>query len=150
MENIININEDTKSYTIDDDSVKPNNIEKKSDKIYVKSNKKNKHKIELRNLHVIKMIEESGELDTWTLNKLNAIKNLTFKNNIFDLEEKKIVSSVRLVKTGKLGKNIIPLVWEYYRNRGNLDINSVIKQYSRNNLIINYSVESKVKSNINL
>ena len=45
------------------------------------------------------------------------------------------------------------MVWEYYKNRGNLDINQIIKQYKRENLIINYSIcaqqkQKSIKSNI--
>ena len=108
-----------------------------SNKIFVKSNKG--IKIELKNINQIELIENSNDIDNWTKKKLLEIKNLTFKNNIFDLEQNKIVSSVRIIKTSKLGKKITPLLWEYYRNRGNLDVNMIIKKYSRDNLSINYS-----------
>jgi hypothetical protein len=115
------------------------NIKKvKEECVYVKSNKEKK--IELKNLDLIRQIEESGELDKWTFQELCKIKNITFKNNIFDTESKNIVSSVRLIKTSNLGRKVTPMIWEYYRNRGNLDINQLIKQYSRENLIINYSI----------
>lgn len=117
----------------------------KEERIYVKSNKKSGKKIELKNLDDIKQIEESGELDEWTQNKLGQIKNPTFKNNVFDYGEKKLVSSVRLVKISKLGRKLTPMVWEYYKNRANLDINQVIKQYGRENLIINYSIPPNQK-----
>lgn len=115
----------------------------KEDRIYVKSNKKSGKKIELKNLDLIKEIETSDELDKWTRDKLLNIKNSTFKNNVFDCEKKQIVSSVRLIKTSKLGRKLTPMVWEYYKNRANLDINQVIKQYGRENLIINYSMQSQ-------
>ena len=108
-----------------------------SNKIFVKSDKG--IKIELKNINQIKLIENSDNIDDWTKKKLLEIKNLTFKNNIFDIEQNKIVSSVRIIKTSKLGKKITPLLWEYYRNRGNLDVNMIIKKYSRENLSINYS-----------
>lgn len=117
----------------------------KEERIYVKSNKKSGKKIELKNLDLIKQIEESGELDEWTQNKLSQIKNITFKNNVFDYGEKKLVSSVRLIKTSKLGRKLTPMVWEYYKNRANLDINQVIKQHGRENLIINYSIPPNKK-----
>jgi len=121
----------------------------KEERIYVKSNKKSGKKIELKNLDLISQIEESGELDEWTQNKLVQIKNTTFKNNVFDYGEKKLVSSVRLVKTSKLGRKLTPMIWEYYKNRANLDINQVIKQYGRENLIINYSIPPNQKKIIN-
>ncbi len=115
-----------------------NNYKSKKEKIFVKSNKKKK--IELKNLDIIKELEKSNELDEWTKMELNKIKNFTFKNNVFDYGEKKIVSSVRLKKISKLGKNLTPLIWEYYKNRGNIDVNYLIKLYGRENLIINYSL----------
>ena len=76
---------------------------------------------------------------------MGEIKNLTFKNNVFDYGEKKLVSSVRLKKISKMGRNLTPMVWEYYKNRANLDVNQVIRQYGRENLIINYSIPPKSK-----
>ena len=116
-------------------------IKLKEERVYVKSNKGTK--IELKNLDQLKLIEGSSVLDEWTIKKLSEIKNLTFKNNIFDIEKKMIVSSIRLVKTSKLNRTSTPMVWEYYKNRGNLDVNQIIKKYSRNNLIINYLICSK-------
>lgn len=124
-------------------------VKPKEERVFVKSNKKSGKKIELKNLDAIKKIEESGELDEWTHKKLSQIKNITFKNNVFDCGEKKLVSSVRLVKTSKLGKKLTPLIWEYYKNRANLDINQIIKQYGREKLIINYSIppnQNKIKT----
>jgi hypothetical protein len=110
----------------------------KEERLYVKSNKGTK--IELKNLDQIKLTEESNILDEWTKKKLSEIKNITFKNNVFDIEKNMLVSSIRLVKTSKLGRKVTPMIWEYYKNRGNLDVNQVIKKYSRENLIINYSI----------
>ena len=115
----------------------------KEERTYVKSNKG--VKIELKNLDQIKLIEESEELDEWTKKKLSEIKNITFKNNTLDIEKKLFVSSIRLVKTSKLGRKLTPMIWEYYKNRGNLDVNQIIKKYSRDNLIINYSICPKTK-----
>ena len=71
----------------------------KEERVYVKSNKGKK--IELKNLDLIKQLEESNGFDEWTGVEVNKIKNTTFKNNIIDLEKKLIVSSIRLVKTSK-------------------------------------------------
>ena len=102
-------------------------IKFKEEKLFVKSNKGSK--IELKNLDKIKEIEENGILDEYTKSELNKIKNKIFKNNILDLEESKIVSSIRLLKTSKLGRLVQPMVWEYYRHRGNLDVNQIIKKH---------------------
>lgn len=111
--------------------------------IFVKSNKGKK--IELKNLDQINNLIGSGiELDQWIREQITKIKNPIFKNNVVDLEAipcPQIVSSVRLVKSSKLGRRLTPMVWEYYKNRGNLDVNEIIKQYRRENLIINYSVK---------
>lgn len=112
-----------------------------NNKIYVKSNKGTK--LELKNLEIIKQIEESEETDLWVKQKIAEIKNITFKNNVIDIDKKKIVSSIRLNKMNEYGKNKTPLLWEYYKNRGNMDVNYIIKKYSRDNLIINYSINPK-------
>lgn len=126
-------------YKVEQSNLKIKEIRKpKEERIYVKSNKGTK--IELKNLDKLKMIEESCELNEWTKKKLSEIKNPIFKNNVVDIEKNKLVSSVRLVKTSKLGRKVTPLVWEYYKNRANLDVNEIIKKYSRDNLIINYSI----------
>jgi len=132
----------------DNNNEKNQIIKSKEERLFVKTNKKSGKKIELKNLYIIKQINESGELDEWTQNKLSQIKNLTFKNNVFDYNEKKIVSSVRLIKTSKLGRKLTPMIWEYYKNRANLDINQIIKQYGREKLIINYSIPTKSKDKI--
>lgn len=146
MEN--NLEEQTNVLNIQQKIVLEPERKPKEERIYVKSNKKSGKKIELKNLDLIAQIEKSGELDEWTQNKLGQIKNTTFKNNVFDYGEKKLVSSVRLVKTSKLGRKLTPMVWEYYKNRANLDINQLIKQYGRENLIINYSIPPNQKKNI--
>jgi hypothetical protein len=116
----------------------------KEDRLYVKSNKGKK--IELKNLDMIQQLEESDSFDEWTRIQINKINNITFKNNIVDVENKLIVSSVRLIKTSKLGRKVTPMIWEYYKNRGNLDVNQIIKQYGRDSLIINYSLCPKTKT----
>ena len=118
---------------------------------------KNK-KIELKNLDAINKFVSSEETDEWTKNKIIQIRNPVFKNNVVDLGEydkdknaymnQRIVSSIRLLKFNKLGKKNTPLVWEYYKNRGNLDVNVIIKKYQRENLIINYSLKPLTKPEI--
>lgn len=131
------------------DNKEPDNNKITKERLYVKSNKGKK--IELKNLDIINEIELSDELDDMTTIQIKKIKNLTFKNNVIDIEKKMIVSSVRLNKTSKLGHKLTPLVWEYYKNRGNIDVNQVIKQYGKNNLIINYSIKTPLKnSNIEI
>lgn len=113
----------------------------KSERIFVKSNKGKK--IELKNLDQIESAIQSGIIEPWTLERILLIKNQTFKNNVIDVGAQPhpmIVSSIRFVKTSKLGRKLTPMVWEYYKNRGNLDVNQVINQYGRNNLVINYSL----------
>jgi len=113
----------------------------KEERLYVKSNKGKK--IELKNLDTIKVLVENNCFDEWTSEEVNKIKNITFKNNIIDIENRLIVSSIRLVKISKLGRKVTPMIWEYYKNRGNLDVNQIIKEYGRDNLIINYSLNPK-------
>ena len=130
------------------DNKEPDNNKITKERLYVKSNKSKK--IELKNLDIINEFELSEEHDDMRI-QIKKIKNLTFKNNVIDIEKKMIVSSVRLNKISKLGHKLTPLVWEYYKNRGNVDVNQVIKQYGKNNLIINYSIKTPIKnSNIEI
>lgn len=76
--------------------------------------------------------------DSYTLNKMGAIKNPIFKANVFDIEAKKIVSSVRLIKTTISGAKVTPIIWQYYRNRGNMNVNTIISKYGRHQLLITY------------
>jgi hypothetical protein len=106
-------------------------------------NTKNK----LDNIEIIDNMISSGELDEYTQNYLSSIKNNAFKNNIIDLEKKLIVSSVYHKKISKMGRNIETMIWQIYRHRGTSDVNKIIKQYGRNNLIINYSINPEFAKN---
>ena len=79
-------------------------------------------------------------MDTYTYNSLSSIKNETFKINIFDVDKKLIVKSIYLKKLSKLNRDMSTMVWQYYRHRGKLNVNEIIKKYGRENLIINYSI----------
>ena len=100
-----------------------------------------KNKIKLNNLEIINEIVNSEELDEYTKNTISNIKNDIFKNNILDIEQRKIVNSIYLKKKSKLGRNIETMIWQFYRHRGKLDVNTIIKQYGRDNLVINYSIQ---------
>ena len=39
-----------------------------------------------------------------------------------------------------MDRDMQTLVWQYYRHRGCLNVNDVIKKYGRNSLVINYSI----------
>jgi hypothetical protein len=78
--------------------------------------------------------------DIKTNDFLNNLKNEIFKNNIFDNENKRIVNSIYLQKKTKLGKNMTTMIWQFYRHRGKLNVNDVIKKYGREKLVINYKV----------
>ena len=80
--------------------------------------------------------------------KIEDIKNHTFKKNIIDTEENKIVSSIYLNSNKRIDnselytKNCKHLIWQYYKDRNKINVNDVIKQYGRDILIINYSIET--------
>jgi hypothetical protein len=80
--------------------------------------------------------------------KIENIKNYTFKKNIIDTEENKIVSSIYLNNNKRIdnsefyNKNCKHLIWQYYKDRNKINVNDVIKQYGRDILIINYSIET--------
>jgi hypothetical protein len=71
---------------------------------------------------------------------IESIKNPKFKINIVDIETNQVVNSIYLVKKTKLGRTMNTMVWQFFRHRGKLNVNQVIKQYSRENLIINYKI----------
>jgi hypothetical protein len=68
------------------------------------------------------------------------IKNPTFEKNVTDVEKKMIVKSIYLKKKTKMNRDMQTLVWQYYRHRGSLNVNDVIKKYGRDSLVINYSI----------
>jgi hypothetical protein len=69
--------------------------------------------------------------------------NLTFEKNVTDDEKKMIVKSIYLKKKTKMNREMQTLVWQYYRHRGSLNVNDVIKKYGRDSLVINYSIIPK-------
>ncbi len=71
---------------------------------------------------------------------IESIKNPVFKTNIVDVETNQVVNSIYLVKKTKLGRTMSTMVWQFFRHRGKLNVNQVIKQYKRENLIINYKI----------
>jgi hypothetical protein len=70
--------------------------------------------------------------------KIENIKNETFKKNTIDNEMNLLISSVYLKN-----KNI--LIWSYYRDRGKINVNDIIKKFGRNIIVINYSKETHIK-----
>jgi hypothetical protein len=89
----------------------------------------------MNKLFEIEKLIKNEELDNFTKNKLLLIKNNNFKENIFDIRNKKIVSSIYL----KNIKNKI-LLWTYYRDRGKKNVDDIIDLYNNEDLIINYSI----------
>jgi hypothetical protein len=78
--------------------------------------------------------------DNLTNNFLSEIKNSLFRENIIDIETNKIINSIYLQKKTKLGRKMSTMVWQYYRHRGKINVNTIIKRYGRENLIINYKI----------
>jgi hypothetical protein len=79
----------------------------------------------------------------FTNEKLSKIRNVTFKNNVFDLSFNMIVKSVYLKSMNNYKKI---LIWSYFRDRGNKNVNDIIHKYKRSNLIVNYSILPKNKN----
>ena len=73
--------------------------------------------------------------------KIENIKNETFKEYSIDDETNKLISSIYLISFDNL-KQKSRLIWSYYRDRGRINVNNIIKKYERNTLIINYSIET--------
>ena len=84
--------------------------------------------------------------------KIEDIKNHTFKKNIIDTESNKIVSSIYLNNNKRIEnnnfndsintKNCKHLILKYYKDRNKINVNDIIKQYGRDILTINYSIET--------
>lgn len=61
--------------------------------------------------------------------KIAHLKNPIFISNIKDPNTNKYVKKIYQVKTSKIGRTIEPLVWEYYKNRGNMSVEETYKKY---------------------
>ncbi len=85
-------------------------------------------------------IIQDEEIDVKTKNFLTSMNNLEFMNNVFDVDKKLVVNSIYLNKITKLGRSMSTMVWQYFRHRGKLNVNKLIKQYGRENLTINYKI----------
>ena len=88
----------------------------------------------------IESIMEDDVIDEKTKNFLVGMKNQVFMENVFDLDKKLVVNSIYLNKITKLGRSMSTMVWQYFRHRGKLNVNKLIKQYGRENLTINYKI----------
>ena len=88
----------------------------------------------------VKTILEDELVDIKTKNFLSSIKNPAFIENTFDQEKKLFVNSIYLNKITKIGRSMSTMIWQFYRHRGKLSVNKVIKQYGRENLTINYKI----------
>lgn len=69
--------------------------------------------------------------------------NITFRKNVTDVEKGMVVKSIYLKKKTKMNRDMQTLVWQYYRHRGFLNVNDIIKKYGRDSLVINYSITPK-------
>jgi hypothetical protein len=88
----------------------------------------------------IESIMEDDVIDEKTKSFLVGMKNQVFMENVFDLDKKLVVNSIYLNKITKLGRSMSTMVWQYFRHRGKLNVNKLIKQYGRENLTINYKI----------
>ena len=76
--------------------------------------------------------------------KIEDIKNHTFKKNIIDTEENKIVSSIYLNSNKRIDnsefytKNCKHLIWKYYKDRNKINVND-INSFSIGEYIIEFS-----------
>ena len=85
-------------------------------------------------------IIQDETIDNKTKNFLTSMNNVEFMTNVFDVDKKLVVNSIYLNKITKLGRSMSTMVWQYFRHRGKLNVNKVIKQYGRENLTINYKI----------
>jgi hypothetical protein len=68
-----------------------------------------------------------------------TLKNPIFINNVTDKNNGMMVQSIYHTHNSKMNKPIKKLVWQFYKNRGNLSVMDVYKKYKDiENLEINY------------
>ena len=67
-----------------------------------------------------------------------TLKNQVFIDNIIDPNTGKQVKKIYQIKLSKINRIVEPMVWEYYRNRGNTSINDIYKKYKGYKLKIIY------------
>ena len=58
------------------------------------------------------------------------LKNETFIKNITDPKTGKQVKKIYQIKVSKLDRLVEPLVWEYYKNRGNMSVEEIYKKFN--------------------
>jgi len=61
--------------------------------------------------------------------KVDNLKNPIFISNITDPLTNKYVKKIYHVKISKLNRIVEPMVWEYYKNRGNMSIQEVYNKF---------------------
>lgn len=71
--------------------------------------------------------------------KIENLKNQIFTEYSIDNETNKLINYVHLINFNNTKKS--RLLWSYFRDRGKINVNNIIKKYGRNNIIINYSNE---------
>ena len=96
--------------------------------------------MDMKEVEPVQSEAKDEQIDIKTKGFLDLIKNPIFIENIYDTEKKQIVNSIYLNKITKIGRQMSTMVWQYYRHRGKLNVNKVIKQYGRENLTINYKI----------
>jgi len=69
----------------------------------------------------------------------NEIKNPIFRQNVVCNKTGKVIKKVWAFKITKLERTKRDLVWEYYRHRGKLNVNDLLKKYKPEDVQIIYS-----------
>jgi hypothetical protein len=57
------------------------------------------------------------------------LKNETFIKNITDPKTGKQVKKIYQIKISKINRIVEPMVWEYYKNRGNMSVDEIYKKF---------------------
>lgn len=70
--------------------------------------------------------------------------NETFIKNITDPKTGKYVKKIYQIKKSKLNRIMEPLVWEYYKNRGNTSVESIYKKFNGYQLKFIYFEDSNI------
>ena len=70
--------------------------------------------------------------------KTDNLKNPIFISNITDPITNKHVKKIYHIKVSKINRIIEPMIWEYYKNRGNMSVQEIYKKFKGSKIKIIY------------
>jgi hypothetical protein len=122
--------------------VKPKEVKPKEVKPKEVKPKEVKSKLDDTKLDDTKL--DDTKLDDKQVEKKQKIKisGMMFNNEIFlknSTYNGKLVKRINAKKISKIGRDVWPMVWQYYRDRGRQSVESILKKYKDTEVEIIYS-----------